>query len=386
MPLRIAMVVDPWSLPFNGTVVSTRRFVFALTASGFRFRVLAIGADGAVDSVAFPRLSIPGFNRIIDTMRAPLARPVRSTLRTALRDCDVLHVQFPFFLGHAAIAEAKRQGIPVVCSFHVQPENILLNLGISNRVARNLLYRFFVARFFNRADCVVVPSEFGARMLREQGVESPVHVISNGVPAEFFDVPVTAAGDDRFRVLSIGRLAPEKQHETLLRAVAMSRFSDRIELTLAGAGPREERLQRLATSLGINVRIEFFEEADLIRLLGVVDLVVHTSTIELEGMSVTEAMAAGKVVVVSDAPDSACTDLVVEPRERFRVGAADDLSERIDYWLSHPRERQTQGEANRQAAKRLSHQRSAKKLADLYRALCGVSETARIERTSSLGT
>lgn len=385
MSLRIAMVVDPWSLPFNGTVVSTRRFVFALAAEGYRIRVLAIDADPAVDSVAFQRLSIPGFNRIINTMRAPLARPERSKLRAALQDCDVLHVQFPFFLGHAAIGEAKRRGIPVVCSFHVQPENILLNLGITNRFMRNLLYRFFVARFFNRADSVVVPSEFGARMLGEQGVESPVHVISNGVPAEFFDVPDSAREDDRFRVLSIGRLAPEKQHEVLLRAVARSSFSDRIDLTLAGAGPREERLRGLALALGINVRIEFFKEPDLIRLLGEADLVVHTSTIELEGMSVTEAMAAGRVVVVSDAPDSACADLVVEPRERFRVGDAEDLRERIDYWLSHPLERQAQGAANRRAAKQLSHPRSVKKLADIYRALCGVSESPDIERHQRRG-
>ena len=126
------MVVDPWSLPFNGTVVSTRRFIFALAASGFRIRVLAIDADPAVDSAAFQRLSIPGFNRIINTMRAPLARPERSKLRAALQDCDVVHVQFPFFLGHAAIGEAKRMGIPVVCSFHVQPENILRKVYYQN--------------------------------------------------------------------------------------------------------------------------------------------------------------------------------------------------------------------------------------------------------------
>ena len=36
---RIAMVIDPWYHPFNGTVVSTRRFVGALS-DRFDFRIL----------------------------------------------------------------------------------------------------------------------------------------------------------------------------------------------------------------------------------------------------------------------------------------------------------------------------------------------------------
>ncbi|MCB1686312.1 MAG: glycosyltransferase, partial [Pseudomonadales bacterium] len=177
MSLRIAMVVDPWSLPFNGTVVSTRRFIFALAASGFRIRVLAIDADPAVDSAAFQRLSIPGFNRIINTMRAPLARPERSKLRAALQDCDVVHVQFPFFLGHAAIGEAKRMGIPVVCSFHVQPENILRNIGLPGGLLTTWLYRLFIAAIYNRSDLVIAPSPFAAQLLIDHGLRRPVEVV-----------------------------------------------------------------------------------------------------------------------------------------------------------------------------------------------------------------
>ena len=39
---QIAMVLDPWAHPFNGTVHSARRFVSALEPDGFRFRILAI--------------------------------------------------------------------------------------------------------------------------------------------------------------------------------------------------------------------------------------------------------------------------------------------------------------------------------------------------------
>ena len=43
---RIAVVIDPWDYPFNGTVVSTRRFIASLTSAGYRFQLLALAGPG----------------------------------------------------------------------------------------------------------------------------------------------------------------------------------------------------------------------------------------------------------------------------------------------------------------------------------------------------
>ena len=80
----------------------------------------------------------------------------------SLSDTDLLHVQYPLFLGYAAIREARRLGIPVICSFHLQPENILLNLGLSGRWMTNLVYRLFCRYFYQRADLIIAPTEFAA--------------------------------------------------------------------------------------------------------------------------------------------------------------------------------------------------------------------------------
>ena len=89
---RIAVVIDPWDYPFNGTVVSARRFVEALQPR-FDFSLLAISpANECCDSriARFGQLSIPGFNGIINSMKAPLARPDRQRLREVLADCACL--------------------------------------------------------------------------------------------------------------------------------------------------------------------------------------------------------------------------------------------------------------------------------------------------------
>ena len=99
MTLRIGVVIDAWAYPFNGTVVSTRRFVEAMTPD-VEFRILATpNADEHDDRVVpFPKLSIPGFNGLIDSMRVPLSVPSAQGIREALCPIDIPQrfLQFPF--------------------------------------------------------------------------------------------------------------------------------------------------------------------------------------------------------------------------------------------------------------------------------------------------
>ena len=238
------MVIDPFDHPFNGTVVSTRRFVAALAERGIQLRLLLIGgaprtpAGDGVERVEFPELRLPLVQPLIDRMRAPLARPVRARLRQALAGCDVLHVQYPFFLGAQALTEARRLGMPCIASFHVQPENVLQNLGVNQRWLVPPLYWLFRRVFYDRADLVLAPSAYARRLLRTHGVRSPVAVLSNGIPQRFFEAgsspPQREASEaaERFRVVSVGRLAAEKDQATLLHAIAASCFAERIDLQL----------------------------------------------------------------------------------------------------------------------------------------------------------
>ena len=171
-----------------------------------------------------------------------------------------------------------------------------------------------------------------------------------------------------------------------MHAVANCGHAGNIDLVIAGAGPREEALRALAASLKLPVTIGAVDYAGILELLGQADLVVHTSTIELEGMSVLEAMAAGRTVVVSDSPDTACVGFVKEDRERFRVGDWQDLAGKIDYWLSHPGERARQGSANRAFALELSHQRSVDILESIYARLSAPVEEPMRETADGRGS
>ncbi|MEQ8860467.1 MAG: glycosyltransferase [Pseudomonadales bacterium] len=381
MSYRIAIVIDPWDHPFNGTVVSTRRFVTALVERGVEVRLLTLGAGSPADRwqrVAFEPLRIPGVNRIIDRMRSPLARPSRERLRRALDGCDLLHVQYPFFLGRAALREARRRGVPVVCSFHVQPENILSNLGLRGRWMTAAGYRVFRRLFFDAADRVVAPSEFAAGLLRAHGVRTPISVVSNGVPETFLSAghALRPCPGGSLQVLSVGRLAREKQQQVLLEAVARSRHRPSIELHLAGAGPQQQNLEAQARRLGVAATIGPVDDATLLARYRNATLFVHCGGVELEGMSVLEAMATGNAVIVAASAASASPGLIVHPMGHFRPDDPADLAAKIDFWLDDADARAVEAAANRERAAGFRHSRCVSALLALYDEMIGAAPMA----------
>jgi 1,2-diacylglycerol 3-alpha-glucosyltransferase len=369
----IGLVIDPWDFPFNGTVVSTRRFVAALS-NQFNFKILKTGNvpdQTANNEIHFPKLSIPGANRIIDQMQAPLARPSRRLLQRVVADCDLIHVQYPFLLAHQAIRTARRLGKPVISSFHVQPENIQRNLRLNQAFVTRSLYRLFVSQFYQPSDQVIAPSEFAKKLLIQHGVSRPIDVLSNGITANFFAGSRRQNRSDQFQILSVGRLAQEKQQPLLLKAVAQSPYRAKIHVTLAGTGPTSAHLKRLAANLGVSATIGRVTDEQLKDLYETADVFVQCSRVELEGMSALEAMAAGCPTLLNRTETSALSELIQDPMGAFTDEAPNMLTQKLDALLSNPGARQFLADQNRAFALTRRHEASAAQLANLYRHVLG---------------
>jgi len=367
----VGLVIDPWHHPFNGTVVSTRRFTEALK-DRFRFKILLTGEsdhqDPNIDTIAFPTLSVPGVNHIINSMQAPLGLPRHHRLLEALASCDLLHIQYPFFLAKGAIRAAREVNIPIVSSFHVQPENIQRNLSLNHPRLTKWLYRLFVKHFYQASDQVIAPSLFAKSLLMTHGVTRPIDVISNGVTSPFFNI-ARETGTEDFKLLSVGRLAPEKQPMFLLRAIGHSKHRSKISLTLAGTGPQEQALRKTARDLNIKANIGRVSDQQLHALYRRADLFVQCSRVELEGMSAMEAMAAGCPVLLNQSATSALSELVTGPAAGFKDDNIHELSSKIDALIESPAARNQLIEPNKRFIQTRHHDHSVKQLADLYERL-----------------
>jgi glycosyltransferase involved in cell wall biosynthesis len=107
--------------------------------------------------------------------------------------------------------------------------------------------------------------------------------------------PLGRAGP--FRWIAVGRLEPQKDYPTLLRALAL--VSD-ASLAIAGQGAGRTELETLTNQLGVADRVEFLGvRQDIPELLSRYDGFVLSSAWEGFGIGLVEAMAAGLPVIAT---------------------------------------------------------------------------------------
>lgn len=366
-PMRIAMVLDSWDDTSNGGVVSTRRFTDLLRRSGHEVTVLATG-KAEPGKVALRQFRIPLADGIMRKMRFPFAWPDRQILEETLSRQDVVHVQFPFWLGIRAVKVARDAGVPVVSTFHVQAEHLLRNVGIRNQAMADGVYRIFLRTVYDRSDRVVCPSAFAERELERHGLRAPSVVISNGLPPQYRPIPRSAWPDlgGKFAILSVGRLAREKRHDLLVEAIRRSRHEQRIQLVVIGDGPLRRQLEEQARSLTNPPRFLFLAPHELIPYYNAADLDVHAAEVEVECMSVLEAMGCGAPCLIARSPLSATSQFAISDRFLFESGSREELTAKIDWLVEHPDELQEARLRYRQAAEAYRIEASLAKLLAVY--------------------
>jgi len=158
---------------------------------------------------------------------------------------------------------------------------------------------------------VVVSDEAAARFCRATGLpRRRVNVIHNpvvGTQLPDREAPLVGHpwldSPDRPVVLSAGRLTPQKDHETLLRAFALLRRTRAVRLIMLGEGAERARLHTLARQLGVDhdVAMPGFV-LDVQAWMARANVFVLSSRWEGFGNVLVEAMACGTPVVSTDCP------------------------------------------------------------------------------------
>lgn len=123
-------------------------------------------------------------------------------------------------------------------------------------------------------------------------------------------------------VLSVGRLALEKNYPMLLRVAARFKPEDPVRFFIVGPGELEAALKRQARQLGLEERVHFLGlRRDIPALLRAADLFAFTSRSEGAPNALLEAMAAGLPIVTTR---FAGFDDIVTPDRDARVIDHDD--------------------------------------------------------------
>ena len=336
----IVMVVDLYDQLNNGTCITAYRFAHMLRSRGHEVRVISTGGDEP-DKYTVPERYWPIATPVAHMQGFVFAAADKKLFRKVFEGADVVHFLLPLHFEWVGLKIAREMGIPCSAAFHLQPENITYNINMGkSRTLSRWIYRFFLSTFYKKFDHIHCPTKFTADQLKKNGYQAKLHVISNGVDVDF--VPPKerkAAADGLFRILMVGRLSPEKRQNVLIEAVRLSKYSDQIQLYLAGRGPKEKKLVRQGAQLKHPPVIGFYSKEDLIQLIWHCDLYVHASVVEIEAISCIEAFACGLVPIICNSDQSATIQFALDERSLFQPDDAAQLAEKIDYWIEHPEER-----------------------------------------------
>ncbi len=364
--LKIVFIADIVDGEKSGGVISARRLISYLKKK-HELTVISTG-EAEPNKIVFPQFYLPFAKKQMLAMGFLFAWPNRKILEAAIREADIVHIQFPFLLGYKAITIARELNKPVVLGFHVQPENLMWNIGLKFNWLNASLYHFFVKSFYTRGSRVLSPSNLGKTMLEKYGIKVPVRVISNGIPAQF--KPGNYQPDPRFEgkfvILMVGRLAKEKGHAQVIEAIKLSKHRDKIQLVVTGQGPLKDELEALGKKLPNPAMFAYVSQTDLIKLFNTAHLFVHASEIELEGMAVMEAIGCGLPALIAKSDYSASTQFALNEKFLFTVGDAKDLSSRIDYCIDHADELTAAKQASLEKAQHYSFEHCAQETVDLY--------------------
>jgi glycosyltransferase involved in cell wall biosynthesis len=157
-----------------------------------------------------------------------------------------------------------------------------------------------------RARRIIAVSDFEAEIFARR-LRLPVGaftVIPSGV--DLPDSPPEPPDDGPPLILSTGRVESYKGFQRVVEALpALNRARPGTRLRIAGSGPYEGELRRLAERLGVADRLEIspvpahrrVEMAALLRRAWVVAIL---SQYESQGLAIQEALALGRPLVVSD--------------------------------------------------------------------------------------
>lgn len=344
--MKILFVLECANQPYNGTTASCVRFAKELEAKGHE--VTIIGCDRIVGEkyhryYGLPKYHFPFADKAIVKDGFLLCKIIYKTIYDAMEGQDLVHLFLPFKLANVCRVIAEEKGIAVTTAFHIVPQNCTsaIHLGWSKIINGTILF-CFKRYLYNEVKYIHSPSKMAYELMLRKGFKrNDIRVISNGVTPFFHrlaDVKKPEKYKDKFIVCMSGRLADEKRQDLIIKAVARSKYNNKIQIILCGQGPNHDRYPRLAKrrKLANALDIKFCSHEELRETLNYIDLYIHASDYEIEGISAIEAMACGAIPLISNHKMCATKDFSLDDdHSLFKHGSSKDLAKKIEWFYEH---------------------------------------------------
>lgn len=372
--MTITIVCDVLGEENNGTTIAAMNLIRYLKSQGHNVRILC-GDQNKKNEEGY--YVVPNYNlgkllnAYVHKVGVTLAKPELNVIKKALKGTDHVHIMIPLPVGMATIKIAKEMNLPVTAGFHMQAENLTSYLKMNKvKPVNKLVYKVIYKKLYQYVDGVHYPTHF-IRSVFEKNIkkETPGYVISNGVNS-YVQKRVSEKPDefkDKIVILTTGRYAREKSQDILIKAVKHSKYKDKIQLILGGQGQKEKYYRKLAKNLPIQPIFKLFSRTEIIDVLNYCDIYAHPAEIELEGIACLEAIACGKLTIVSDSKLSATKEFAIDEKCIFKNRDPKSLAKVLDYWIENEDERKEYEEKYLKSARVFNQDECMKRMEEMIK-------------------
>ncbi|MEY8446005.1 glycosyltransferase family 4 protein [Enterococcus ratti] len=228
-------------------------------------------------------------------------------------ELELIHTHTEFGAGILGKMVAKKLKIPLIHTYHTMYEDYLHYIA-KGKVIRQSHVKYLSRLFVNHTTGVVCPSERVIDTLRGYGVVAPLRVIPTGINIEKFKrKEITEEAIEKIRrslnikkeeimLLSLSRISYEKNIQALIYGLPeIIKEYPNVRMVIVGKGPYLEELQALIEKLNLQAFVRFTGEIENDKVAfyyKAADYFVSASTSETQGLTYTEAMAAGTPCVI----------------------------------------------------------------------------------------
>ena len=304
--LRVAVVTETWPPEVNGVAVTLAKLVQGLSHRNHDVQLIrprqtkadAGVNDSNLEEVLMRGMPIPRYPEL------KLGLPSKKTLikTWTLRRPDVVHIATEGPLGWSALQAAKVLKLPVTSDFRTNFQSYSKHYGVGWLRKPIVAY---LRKFHNATACTMVPTQELKRTLSENGFLN-LKVVSRGVDTSLFNVSKRdpnlrlqwGANEQTKVIISVGRMAPEKNLEQVLKTFEALRFmGEQLKLVMVGDGPLREQFQSRYPEI---IFPGMLNQTELAKYYASSDLFVFPSQTETFGNVTLEALASGIPVLAFD--------------------------------------------------------------------------------------
>lgn len=247
---------------------------------------------------------------------------------------QIIIFHHPYVISNLAYKLSNQFNIPKIFIYHTR-----YDLYLSHYLPKFLISKVFlnpVRKSVSQSDLVIAETPTLEKSLHAQYPKARIQLLVTGLPSmayikktkkelrAIYHLPPAGT-----ILLNVGRLAAEKNLETLVKIYSQIENLDQTHLVLIGDGPQKNYLVTLTNSLKLAQHVTFlgsFSPDLMPQIYSLADIYVYTSLTETQGFTILEAMSAGLPIVALKAPGP--QDFVTQNKNGF---LAKNETEMVNY-------------------------------------------------------